>query len=132
MTLYDYVSALAKRHQDTWELSERLYYRNLADTAPCEDTKRNCRAVLSYMAEGLHDYRRNYRADETGAYYRVIHNCNVTGLPMVDAVVSKETGDVARHTTELINEPHFAYNLLDPRSREACLAIADYTGDYLK
>jgi hypothetical protein len=84
------------------------------------------------MAEGIHDYRRNYRADEKGAYYRVIHNCNVTGLPMIDAVVSKETGDVARHTTELINEPHFAYNLLDPRSREACLAIADYKGDYLK
>lgn len=109
-----------------------LFYRNLADTAPCEDTRANCRKILNYMAEGLHDFRQNYRVEEEDGVYRIVYEETTSGMPKVHCVVNAETGDVASHTTELVNEPHFAYNLMDPRSREACLAIADYTGDYLK
>ena len=129
--LYHYTQQLANAIQASWERSERLVFRNLADSAPCPDTRRECRTRLRMMEDGLHDYRRNYRVDEKDGNYRVIYNCNVSGLPMVHCVVGKKYGDVARYTSELIDEPHFPYNLLDPRSRESCLAAADFERNYL-
>ncbi|QIN96709.1 hypothetical protein [Synechococcus phage S-N03] len=131
MSLYNYTKQLADRLQETWETSELLFYRNLADSAPGADTRKDCRRVLYMMKEGLHDFRRHYRVVEKDNTFRIVYSCNVSGMPRIHCVVGKETGDVARYTTELVNEPHFAYNLLDPRSREACLAIADFNGDYL-
>ena len=130
--LYGYTKQLADRLQATWEHSQRVFYTQLADSAPCPDTRKQCRQVLRMMHDGLYDYRQNYRVEEREKHYRIVYNVSTNaGMPMIHCVVGKETGDVARYTTELINEPHFAYNLLDRRSREACLAIADYTGDYL-
>lgn len=131
MKLLGYVSQLATKLQADWELSQLLHYRNLADTAPAEDTRKYCRSVLKYMAQGVHDFRRNYRVDEKDGLYRIVYDCNVTGMKKIHCVVSKDTGDVARFTTELVNEASFPYNLNDLRSREAALAIADYDGEYL-
>ena len=132
MNLYNSTQLLANKLQETWETSEYLFYRNLSDSAPCEDTRNNCKVILRYMAQGLHDFRRNYRVSEVEDAYRVIYNCNVTGMPMIHCVVSKETGDLARQTTDLVERARHQFNLLDPRSREACLAVASYDGGYLK
>ena len=131
MTLYNHATALAVRLQETWELSQRVFYRDLAQSAPEEDTRANCRKILQYMAEGLHDFRRNYRVDEKDGNLRIVYSCNVSGMPMVHCVINGDTGDVAKYTTELVSRARHCYNLLDPRSREACLSIADYTGGYL-
>ena len=132
MKLYYYVEQLAKKIQESWELSELLFHRHWADNAPSEVTRRNHRNILNYMHEGLHDFRRNYRVDEKDGNYRVIYDCNYTGMRKIHCVVNKDTGDVAKYDTELINEPSFQYNLVDSRSRESCLAIADYKKEYLK
>ncbi|QIN96993.1 hypothetical protein [Synechococcus phage MA10] len=131
MALYNYVQALADKIQETWNDDQRLFYRNLENTAPNEDTRANCRKVLQYMAEGLHDYRQNYRVKENEGTYQVVYNCCVSGLPMVHCVVNAETGDLAQYTTDLVDRVYHQYNLLDPRSREACMAVANFSGDYL-
>ena len=61
----------------------------------------------------------------------IVYDCNVTGMPMVHCVVSKETGDVARHCIKLVEEAFFPFNLMDFSSRIDCMALPNYNGDYL-
>ena len=131
MTLYRYTEQLAARLQQTWEHSQRIFYRNLSLSAPCEDTRNECKKILGMMRDGVWDFRRHYRVKETQSNYQIVFVNNVNSMPTIHCVVGKRHGDVARWTTELINESCFQYNLLDPRSREACLAAAEYTGAYL-
>ena len=132
MCVLHHVESLAKKIQSTWEVSERLFYRNLAISAPCPDTRTNCNNILRYMSEGIHDFRRHYQVDEYDGHYRIVYRCNVSSMPKIHCVVNKETGDVARYSLDLINETCFQYNLSDPRSREVCLSVASYDSEYLK
>lgn len=132
MTLYTYTEQLANRLQYTWEHSQRIFYRNLSISAPCEDTRAECRKILGMMRDGIWSFRRNYRVRENQSNFEIIYDNNFSGMPSIHCVVGKRHGDVARYTTELINESCFQYNLLDPRSRDACMAAADYEGKYLE
>ena len=131
MSLYRHTEQLAKRLQKSWEHSEYIFYRDLAQSTDNEHTRDNCQQILRYMAEGVWSYGHNYRVKERQSNFEIVYDDKVSGMPKVHCVVGKRHGDVARWTTELINESCFQYNLLDPRSREACLAAAEHTGDYL-
>lgn len=131
MCVLNHAETLAKKLQTSWEQSQRVFYRDLSISAPCADTRRNCNDILRYMSEGLHDFRRNYRVSDKDGHYRIVYDCNVSGMPMIHCFINKETGDVAKYSLDLINETCFQYNLADRRSREECFSVAEYTGDYL-
>ena len=59
---------------------------------------------LDYQREGTYDYGRHYRVNEKEDIYQIVWDCNVTVMPMIHCVINKETGDLARYSTELINE----------------------------
>ena len=132
MKLLSYVEQLAHKLQSSWELSEILFNRHWADSAPSEVTRRSHRNILKNIHEGHHDFRRNYRVKESGDNYNVIWDDNTSGAVRIHCVVNKRTGDVGRFSTDLINEAFFQFNLLDSRSREECLAVAEHTGEYLR
>jgi hypothetical protein len=129
--LRSYSQQLADLVQRTWERNVRLDYENQALTAPNEDARDNLLMHLRYQDQGVYNYGRNYRLVETDTDYKIVYDCNVTGMPMIHCLVNKDTGDVARHVTELIEDAFFQFNLLDPRSRDTCYALAEFTGDYL-
>ena len=129
MSLYNYVQSLANKIQETWNKDQRLFYLNLSTTATQEDTRENCRKILRYMAEGIHDYRQNYRVSESEGAYRIVYDCCVSGLPMIHCVVDSETGDLAKFTTDLVERVNHQYSLLDTRTSEACMEEASFTGD---
>ena len=117
--------------QQTWEHDQRLFFRNLRDTAPVEATKRNCQKVLNYMSDGLHNYGRHYHVKIVDGVIQVRYTCEVSGKPAIHCVINKETGDVAKYSTDLINESCFQFNIIDPRSRFDLFSVAHHTGDYL-
>ena len=130
-SLLIYANQLAKRVQSTWEDGVRCNYRQQLDAADNDDLRGNLQMHLDYMKQGVYDYRRNYRVKEKEDRYQIIYDCEVTGMPKVHCVVSKTTGDVARHCIKLIEEPFFQFNLLDERSRTDCLAQAHHEREYL-
>ena len=131
MALFQHVESLANKLQSSWELSEKLHYRNLADSCGNESTKRNCHQVLNYMKEGIWNYGRHYHADVKDGEIRVLYTEKVSGMPKIHCVINPETGDLAKYSIELINETCFQFNLLDPGSRMDCLAVAEFSGKYL-
>lgn len=131
MALFQYVGQLADKLQKSWELDQKLHFRNLADTCGNESTRRNCIQILRYMDEGIWNFGRHYHADVKDGEYRVLFTEKVSGMPKIHCVINPETGDLARYSTELINESCFQFNLLDRGSRMDCLAVAEYSGEYL-
>mgnify|MGYP000339054251 CR=1 FL=1 len=129
--LIKYSNQLAVKIQQTWEESVRLDFLKQLREAEDEILRMDLLTNINYQREGLYDYGRHYHVQETDNEYRIVYDCEVGGMPMVHCVINKETGDLAKYTTELVNEMYFQYNLLDPRSRESCLSQASYTSDYL-
>jgi hypothetical protein len=129
--LLHFANQLADKVQETWEDSVRTDYRNQLHKADNDDLRGNLQMHLRYMQEGVYDYGRHYRVKEQEDRYQVVYDCNVTGMPKIHCVVSKETGDVARHCIKLVEEPFFQFNLYDERSRTDCMAQAHWDRDYL-
>ena len=126
-----YATQLANKLQITWEESVRLDFTRQLRDATEEDLRGNLQMHLEYQREGTYDYGRHYRVNEKEDIYQIVWDCNVSGMPMIHCVINKETGDLARFSTELINDAFFQYNLNDEGSRICCLAEASYTGEYL-
>lgn len=122
---------LCRKLQESWEQSQRLFFRDLSLSAPSETTRRNCRNIISYMVAGLHNYGRHYHVDVQEDIVRIRYSCEVSGMVMIHCVINKNTGDVAKYSTELINESCFQFNILDPRSAVDLFSVANHTGDYL-
>lgn len=127
-----YAEQLANELQRKWESRTRARFQRLHDSATDPCTKRNYAMHLNYQAQGKFNYGRNYTVAEIEDRYRIEYTCEVSGMPLIHCVVSKSTGDVARHCIKLVEEPFFNYNLLDPRSRRDCLAVCDPDRSYLK
>ena len=131
-TLERYCNQLADRLQETWEDSVRQDFTQQLAKAVDEDLRGNLQQHLDYQAQGVYNYGRHYRVVDKDDRWAIVYDCNVTGMPKIHCVVSKETGDVARHCIKLVDEPFFHFNLLDERSRTDCYAQAHYDGQYLK
>jgi len=130
-TLEYYCNKLAARVQETWEDSVRLDYTQQLAVADNEDLRGNLQMHLDYMSEGCYDYGRHYRVVDKEDRWAIVYDCNVTGMPMIHCVISKDTGDVARRCIKLVKEAFFPFNLMDFGSRIDCMAQANYTGEYL-
>ena len=130
-TLERYCNKLADRLQETWEESVRLDFTQQLAVAEDEDLRGNLQMHLDYMREGVYNYGRHYRVVDKNDRWAIVYDCNVTGMPMIHCVVSKETGDVARHCIKLVKEAFFPFNLMDFDSRIDCMTQANYNGDYL-
>lgn len=128
-----YTEQLARRVQESWNDSVRTEMRKqLNNPTNTPDATEVVQRYLNSMSEGKFDFRRNYRVTEKEDRYLIVYNCNVSaGQPKIHCVVSKTTGDVARHCIKLVEEAFFQFNLLDERSRADCLSQANYKGDYL-
>lgn len=129
--LEKYANQLAQKVQASWEDSVRCDFQTQLSKADNDSRRRNLQMNVDYQKQGVFDYGRHYRVVEKDDRYQVVYDCNVTGMPMIHCVISKETGDVAQHCIKLIEEPFFQFNLLDSRSRMDCLAQAHFNEDYL-
>ena len=127
-----YSNKLARLVQLSWEDAVRNDFTLQLKDADNEDLKGNLQMHLDYQRRGVYNYGRNYRVVDKNDRWAIVYDCNVTGMPMIHCVISKETGDVARHCIKLVNEAFFHFNLLDERSRTDCYAQAHYDGHYLK
>ena len=130
-TLERYCIKLADRLQETWEESVRIDFSQQLAAADNEDLRGNLQMHLDYMRQGVYNYGRHYRVVDKDDRWAIVYDCNVTGMPMVHCIVSKETGDVARRCIKLVKEAFFPFNLMDFASRIDCMAQANYNGDYL-
>ena len=130
-TLERYCNQLADRLQETWEDSVRVDFSQQLAVADNEDLRGNLQMHLDYMRDGVYNYGRHYRVIDKNDRWAIVYDCNVTGMPMIHCVISKETGDVARHCIKLVKEAFFPFNLMDFGSRIDCMAQANYNGDYL-
>ena len=126
-----YATQLAHKLQLSWEDFVRQDYENQLRSAKEEDLRGNLQMHLDYQRDGVYDYGRHYRVVEREDIYQIVWDCNVTGMPKIHCVINKETGDLARYSTELINEAFFQYNLNDKGSRICCLSEASFNGEYL-
>ena len=63
------------------------------------------------MRQGVYNYGRHYRVVDKNDRWAIVYDCNVTGMPMIHCVISKETGDVARHCIKLVKEAFFLSTL---------------------
>ena len=129
--LLHFTEQLAARIQATWEDHVREDYWKQLYKASDIDLRDNLQMHLDNMKKGVYDFRRNYRVKETHDRYQVVYDCNVTGMPKIHCVVSKETGDLARHCIKLVERAFFQFNLYDERSRAAAMAVAHWDGEYL-
>ena len=126
-----YSNKLARLVQLSWEDAVRNDFSLQLKRADSEDLRGNLQMHLDYQQQRVYNYGRNYRVVDKDDRWAIVYDCNVTGMPKIHCVVSKETGDVARHCIKLVNEPFFHFNLLDERSRTDCYAQAHYDGQYL-
>ena len=127
-----YSKKLARLVQLSWEDAVRNDFSLQLKNADNEDLKGNLQMHLDYQKQRVYNYGRNYRVVDKDDRWAIVYDCNVTGMPKIHCVISKETGDVARHCIKLVDEPFFHFNLLDERSRTDCYAQAHYDGQYLK
>lgn len=130
--LEHYAAQLAKKVQATWEAAVQAESQYRHDSVDCKDAKATYKQEMDYQKAGTVNYGRNYYVEDHGDTLRVAWWCNVSSMPMTHCVINKETGDLARYTTELVNEAFFQFNLLDDNSRLACLTEAEYTAEYLR
>ena len=92
----------------------------------------NLQMHIAFMDRGKYKYGRDYHVEEHGGDLAIKYVDNVSGMPKIHCVINKQTGDVARYSTELVNEAFFPFNLLDKGSRDDCMTQASYDGEYLR
>ena len=90
------------------------------------------RMHIIFMDRGKYKFGRDYHVEEQGDDLAIKYVDNVSGMPKIHCVINKYTGDVARYSTELVNEAFFPFNLLDKGSRDACMTQASYDAEYLR
>lgn len=126
-----YANKLANKIQISWEEYTRNYYQEYYRNTEEPLAKANYLQILEYQRDGLYDYRRHYHVLDKGDYLQINWTCNVSGMPKIHCVINKETGDVAKYNTELVNEAFFQFNLMDENSRLECFSLANFDREYL-
>ena len=132
--LLNYTKKLACKLQQTWETHVRQdILEQIAKASDEGDQHKlgNLQMHIMFMDHGKYKFGRDYHVVESGNDYAIKYTCNVSGMPKIHCVVNKDTGDVARYSTELVNEAFFPFNLLDKASRDTCMGVASYNEDYL-
>ena len=97
------------------EDSVRADYTKQLQTATSSEQRDNLREQLRNIHEGQFDFGRNYRVRELEDRYQIVYD-DETGATDIHCVVSKETGDVARHCIKLVEEPFFQFNIHTKKS----------------